>query len=93
MVPTMNDILEPHSPIPQTVEAYLSARASTAVKVLWSRLDATERKERTAVPLYARQLKLYGKERADEWLYEKFGERSKELLILKSFQKQIDTYK
>ena len=67
-----------------------SERGAYAVSFLWSKLKTKqERKERMAVVNYARQVKLYDKETADQWLTKKFGsEKAQIMLSQNSFRRQ-----
>jgi len=78
---------------PNSVQEYLSNRGRVAVASLWKNLDKQQRRERAAIPVYARQMKLYGKPKADEWLLDKFGfKRAKEMLQQDDFKRQITIY-
>lgn len=72
------------------LQTYFSERGKKAVAQLWKKIPSrAARRERMAVPIYARKVRLYGKLTADQWVITKFGEaKAKELLSLPSFRRQ-----
>lgn len=74
------------------IHEHFSKNGKHAVSFLWKKMDEDARKSRMAAVTYARQLKNHGKEKADEWLYARFGAEAETMLSKPLFRRQYIKY-
>lgn len=64
------------------VRQYIKDRNIKASSALWKKYPTKQaRRDKVAPVVYARLLKLYGKDHATKWLFERFGEEKAQSML------------